>query len=136
MIIESLIVKGLFTIGHAIAAHGTAASTGMMIAHSVTTYGLVSTVSTLATVGLVVGGISWTADKVNLLTKGLDAIDKGNYIGAASNFAQLSSVLNIHVRYLPDVVENFLIEGGIPITDAHNAKLSIQNIEDMIIKLK
>jgi hypothetical protein len=137
VIIETLIVKGLYTIVHGIIAHGATASTvhaGMMVAHSVTTYGIAQTVSSLAGAGLVVGGISWTAERVNTLANAVEAIENKDYYSAAKHCASLCNSLNTHIEYLPDVVESFLTRGGISPEKVSHIKETIESMEGSIIQ--
>jgi hypothetical protein len=142
VILETLIVKGGITIAHWLAAHGTNAMAlkgGALIAKSITTQGLVSTLAgvTGLAVGssLLVGGYLWTTNHVKTLGEILAALNKGDYKTFCFKCAKLCMSFNVDIKFLPDVVQDFLIEkAGFSIADASNIANVIRNSEDEILK--
>jgi hypothetical protein len=80
----------------------------------------------------------WTGVCFITTTRSLPkALEKGNHTDAAIKFAKLGKAMNIHVQLLPDAIGDLLIEKtDLSIADVHDIKTSIQNMEDLIIKLR
>lgn len=109
-VLEYLAVKGLMVIGKAIAAKGLAAKAGLLLWKMVGAYGLSATIGNTLLIGVVVGGIYWTKDRVDNLSNGLKAIEDGDIKKAVLNFGQLAISSNIEVEMLPDAVHDYLLK--------------------------
>ena len=121
MIIETLVVKGLVTAGHWLAAHGTsglAAKGGTLVAKSIATHGLASTASTvtggLIATGFVVGGVTWSKGLIDLLFQATVALGDGDTSQALKKFAELYKRLNpVNIKFFPDIVQETLPKLGL-----------------------
>lgn len=142
IILESLIIKGGMTIAHWIAAHGTGAAVaktaGTVVTKSIATQGLASTASavTATAVGssLVVGGVMWTTDLVNLFFSGLDDLKNGNYMGFCLKMAKVAKKSHVDIEFLPDKVSEFMETVGYSKEDASKVSGYIADSEYEIWK--
>jgi hypothetical protein len=119
IILESLIIKGGIAIGHWFAAHGTSAMVakgGTLIAKSIATQGLAQTAAGVTGVAvassLVVGGYLWTTNHVRTFEEALNALVAQDYITFCKKCAKLSTLFNVHVDLLPDIVQKYMINIG------------------------
>lgn len=131
-ILEALFFKGAAVIAKAIAAKGLAAKTGVLAWKAISAYGLSATLSTAFVVGVVVGGIYWTKDRVNNLRNGLKALEDGDMKKAAINLGMLVISSDIEVKMLPDAVHDYLVKVRIPENRAQEVAKVIRGMEDSI----
>ncbi|NJN13985.1 MAG: hypothetical protein HC836_36830 [Richelia sp. RM2_1_2] len=142
MIIETLLVKGAMAIGHWIAAHGTgamASKAGIMAAKSIATQGFANTLAGATSIAigssLAVGTVLWTTEKIQILGEGLEALNQGNYGKAAQKFANLATLLNIKVEFLPDAIQRLLLKkAGFSAEDALDVANAVGALESEILK--
>ena len=141
IILETLVVKGLFTAGHWLAAHGTsalAAKGSSMLVHSIATHGFLNTASAVAggaiTTGLVVGGVTWTSGLIKLLGEALEALSRGETMSAMKKFSKLYNELHgVDIEFFPDVVEKMLPKIGFSIADAKSIGDFLRSSEESIL---
>jgi hypothetical protein len=138
---EMLIAKGSMTIAHWLATHGTSASAAKALAilgKSVLKNGLGNTFAGVSGLAIgssfVVGGYLWTTKHVNKLSEALDALSKGDYVTFVKKCAKLCTLFPVYVEFLPDVVQEYLIEAGLSAVEASNIAEIIANSEDEILK--
>lgn len=141
IILETLVVKGLFTAGHWLAAHGTsglAAKGGAMLAKSVAVNGLGSTASAVAggaiVTGFVVGGVTLTTSSLRLLGEAIRDLSEGKSIEAIKKFAIFYGKLHVDIDLFPDVLElDILPRIGFSKADASAVASFVRNAEDDIL---
>lgn len=108
-VFEFLAAKGIAVIAKIIAAKGMGATVAHSLLQSIQTYGLSQVLGTSMAVGAVVGGVAWTADRVNNVRKGIKGLEEGNLKKAVKNFGELAINSHIDVQMLPDAVHDFLV---------------------------
>lgn len=84
-------------------------------------------------VGLVVGGVVWTKERVDNLKNGVQALADGEYWKAIKNFGELAWSANLQVSMLPDVVNDALLKIKVSPEKATNVANWIRNNENGII---
>jgi len=145
MLVEGLILKGAMAIGHWM-AHGGAVVIGKgllpSVSQSIANVGFAKTLAGLAGMlgktflvsSLVVGGVLWTSETVELLADALEGLYQKDYLRFVGKCAKLSSRLHIEVEFLPEVVYSYLIKAGFSIQDAKTISEVIASSENEIIK--
>jgi hypothetical protein len=131
-VLEYLTVKGLIILGKAIAAKGMGAKVGYLLFKSISAYGLSATIGTTLLVGLVVGGVYWTKERVDFLKYGLKALEDGDLAKAALNLGRLALSANVHVSTLPDTVHDYLVAAHISEEKARTVAEAIKSMESEI----
>lgn len=133
MIVEVLVGKGLVAIVHFATAHMTAGvAASLMHAAAGMTIGQLFTAT--VTAGFVAGCVTWTAERINNVKNGANAICLGNYGEALKEFGSLAISLNIEVNMLPDAVEAALEKMHLNSDETKKVTNWIRNNETEIIK--
>ncbi len=71
----------------------------------------------------------------NSLGKALTALKERDYMTFCKKCGKLAGLFHVQVKFLPDVVQDFLIKTGkVSIADASNIANVIRNSEDEILK--
>jgi hypothetical protein len=133
-ILEALAIKGLVVIGKAIAAKGLAAKAGVLAWKLISAYGLSATISTAFVVGVVVGGIYWTKERVANLRDGIKALEDGDINEAAINLARLAISSNAEINMLPDAVHDYLVKIRVSEEQAQDVAKAIRGMENEIVE--
>lgn len=130
-VLEALALKGLIVIGKAIATKAAVAKGAVAIYHAV---GLANAIAAASVVGVVVGGIYWTKERVDNLLNGLKALDDGDISKAAINLGRLAISSDIEVKMLPDAVHDYLIKARVPEEKAQEVSKVVSGMEDKIVE--
>lgn len=145
IIIEALMLKGAIAIGHWM-THGGAVAIGKTllpsVSQSIANIGFAKTLAGLAGMlgktflvsSLIVGGVLWTSETVELLADALEGLSQKDYLRFVRKCAKLSSRLHIEVKFLPEAVYSYLIKAGFSIQDAKTISEVIASSENEIIK--
>jgi len=132
MLIEGLVIKGLVVAGKFIASHGLAAKAGLIATKAITTYGVASTIGTTLTVGAVIGGVSWGADRIKWLTEGIEYLANGDKVNAAKKFARLALSTHLEINTLADAARDCVLKAHESVETANHIRNEILSIKDEI----
>lgn len=129
----ALIIKGATVIAHWMAAHGTSAmatKAGLVVAKYAGTHGIASTLTALGTTvtsaSLVVGGVLWTTERLQIVGQIVEAICKDNRTTMITKSARLALMLDLDFDLLPNAIEQLLIK------QAHFSYEDASQIADLI----
>ncbi|MCX7747079.1 MAG: hypothetical protein N2645_09345 [Clostridia bacterium] len=132
MILEGLALKGLIVLGKYIVSHGLMAKVGILLSKYVIAHGVAATISAVVAAGTMVGLITWTGERIKMLSDGVEALSNGDVKKAAKSFGRLAISTNLNVHSLADQVHQCVLEKGISLTDSQNIKDAILCIKDDI----
>ena len=114
MILEVLIVKGGAAIASYVAHHAAMAKVATVAYKVYKTYSLAQLGAAALGACVVVGGVKWCAESIDLLKKGAMAIDEGRKMDAIGYFGRLAYRLNGGVSTLPDSAHSALLQLHVP----------------------
>ena len=111
------LIKGAVVAAKFIASKHAAASAGKAVILATKTYGVATTAGTVATGLVVVGGIHWSIERIDMGKKALRLFDNGDYRGAAEQLATIaSSFYKVEGADLITEIKDWIAAGG-AITD-------------------
>lgn len=133
LIVNGLIVTGKFILSKAVIAKTAVVATKVVATKMLAAYSIAQIASAVMLVGLVVGGVVWTKERVENLKNGVQALADGEYWKATKNFGELAWSANLHVNMLPDAVNDALLKIKVSPEKAANVANWIRNNENGII---
>lgn len=137
-IVEALVLKGLFVAGKFLLSKAVIGKTAIIATKAIGTkilaaYSIAQIASAVMLVGLVVGGVAWTKERVENLKNGVQALSDGEYLKAIRNFGELALSANLSVEMLPDAVNDALLKINVSPEKASNVANWIRNNENGIV---
>ena len=126
MIIEGLIIKGIYGMVHWGVTHATSTFVAHL-AHAATHMTIQQIATTVAITGLATGGIIWTAERIGNIKKAITAIDRGNYKNAVIEFGKFLISTNLDIKLLPDAINDNLDKLNL---SNHNVRVATEFIKN------
>ena len=133
MVFEALVCKGLVALGHYAVAHMTA-GTAVAAVHAVAGMTLAQLASATVAAGFVTSCVTWAADRIKNVQRGVKAIENGNTLVAIKEFGRFAMSSNLDVEMLPDSIAAGLEKMGVGEDGCSKAASWVANHELDILK--
>ncbi len=132
-LLEALLIKGGLTIIKALSVKGVATKAGIYAVKSITTYGVGSTVAAACTIGIVTGGVVWTAERLDNLSEIIDGLQSGDEMKVIRNAAKIAIHGDVEVKMIPDAIYDNLMLAKVGHERAYAVSSAIGDLEYKII---